>query len=231
MKTIKGIITSSKPISLVKAASVLHKFINEDTEASKMVSEYLERTSASFDEHVQFHNELKGRSRHKHKKIRMETVEFGALADSVEEQGFKNRRKPKGGDFDDEGMNSQRKRKKDFSDFGLEAKVREGKAGVWIVEEKRDKTKKRKKEEAEDGELNDSEERHIRKNKKSKRINKSVSEQFILELFWVLMLVEQEQKVTEDARRFAEQDAATQRYAVTSFRTSHHMILKSYLEM
>lgn len=29
----------------------------------------------------------------------------------------------------------------------------------------------------------------------------------------VLMRVEQEQRVTEDARRFAEQDAAAQRYA------------------
>ncbi|KAJ4972373.1 hypothetical protein NE237_005472 [Protea cynaroides] len=145
IKTIEGRVIFSKPISLVKAASVLHKFINEDTGDLDVISKYLKLASACFDEHVQFHKELKGRSRHKHKKIRMERVGSGALTDaetshreealpaaeqgqfvdSVEEQALKNRRKPEGGGFDDKGMNSQRKRKKDFSDFGLEARVRE----------------------------------------------------------------------------------------------------------
>ncbi|XP_042509965.1 uncharacterized protein LOC122085557 [Macadamia integrifolia] len=182
MKTIKGSITSSNPISLSKAASVLHKFINEDTGASQAVSVYLKRASAAFEELVEFHNELKGRSHRKHKKIRMETLDNGALKDaetnheeegttaaergrfidSLEEQSDRNSGKPKGGGFDDEGINRQRKKKKDFSDYGPEAKVGEGGAGIRIVEE----TKKRKKKEVEDGGLNDYEEQHSRKNKK-----------------------------------------------------------------
>lgn len=47
----------------------------------------------------------------------------------------------------------------------------------------------------------------------------------------VLMRVEQEQKVTEDARRFAEQDAEAQRYAaqVLQVNTSRWLLLKTWL--
>ncbi|KAF3573191.1 hypothetical protein F2Q69_00061867 [Brassica cretica] len=44
----------------------------------------------------------------------------------------------------------------------------------------------------------------------------------------VLMRVEQEQKVTEDARRFAEQDAEAQRYAaqvLQLWHTSHYALV------
>ncbi|XP_043699264.1 uncharacterized protein LOC122650029 [Telopea speciosissima] len=156
MKTISGINTSSKPHSLSKSASVLHKFINEDPGASQAVSVYLKRASAAFDELVQFHYELKGSCR-KHKKSRMEMVDNRALTDaetnhveedepatkqgqfidSLKKQSYgytRYRVRPEGGGFDREGNNSHRKMKKkqDFGDFGPEAGVR---IGVRIVEE------------------------------------------------------------------------------------------------
>ncbi|XP_059666152.1 uncharacterized protein LOC132311976 [Cornus florida] len=47
----------------------------------------------------------------------------------------------------------------------------------------------------------------------------------------VLMRVEQEQKVTEDARRFAEQDAAAQRYAAQVLQEKYEAVTASLAEM
>ncbi|XP_031485750.1 uncharacterized protein LOC116254481 [Nymphaea colorata] len=47
----------------------------------------------------------------------------------------------------------------------------------------------------------------------------------------VLMRVEQEQKVTEDARRFAEQDAAAQRYAVNVLQEKYEEAMASLAQM
>ncbi|PIA38765.1 hypothetical protein AQUCO_02700163v1 [Aquilegia coerulea] len=47
----------------------------------------------------------------------------------------------------------------------------------------------------------------------------------------VLMRVEQEQKVTEDARRFAEQDAAAQRYATTVLQEKYEDAMASLAQM
>ncbi|KAJ4970369.1 hypothetical protein NE237_003468 [Protea cynaroides] len=47
----------------------------------------------------------------------------------------------------------------------------------------------------------------------------------------VLMRVEQEQKVTEDARRFAEQDAAAQRYAVNILQEKYEAAMASFAQM
>ncbi|MBA0696945.1 hypothetical protein Goari_003462 [Gossypium aridum] len=47
----------------------------------------------------------------------------------------------------------------------------------------------------------------------------------------VLMRVEQDQRVTEDARRFAEQDAAAQRYAVQVLQEKYEEATASLAEM
>ncbi|XP_042475008.1 uncharacterized protein LOC122057078 [Macadamia integrifolia] len=157
MKTISGWDTSSKPISLSKAATVLQKIINEDPGASQAVSVYLKRASAAFDELVQFHKELKG-SRRKHKKSRMDMVDNGALTDAEDEQASKQAR------FID-SLEQNYWYTRYGCDFWPEANGREGGVGVQIVEE----MKKTKKVELECEGLNDSEERHSRKNKKNKR--------------------------------------------------------------
>ncbi|GMP89144.1 hypothetical protein CsSME_00040837 [Camellia sinensis var. sinensis] len=59
MKTISGNVTSTKPISLSKASKILSNFVTAETGASHAVSAYLKRASASFNELVQFHKELK----------------------------------------------------------------------------------------------------------------------------------------------------------------------------
>lgn len=43
------------------------------------------------------------------------------------------------------------------------------------------------------------------------------------------MRVEQEQRVTEDARRFAEQDAAAQRYAAQVLQVAFGLIYRQFL--
>ncbi|XAR60512.1 hypothetical protein NMG60_11033925 [Bertholletia excelsa] len=59
MKTISGKVTSTKPISVSKAARVLSNFVNAENGASQAVSVYLGRASAAFNDLVQFHKELK----------------------------------------------------------------------------------------------------------------------------------------------------------------------------
>ncbi|KAM2057039.1 hypothetical protein ACFX16_029778 [Malus domestica] len=59
MKTVSGIVLSSKPISLSKATSTLSSFVSSDTGASQEFSVYLRRTLASFKELKQLHKELK----------------------------------------------------------------------------------------------------------------------------------------------------------------------------
>ena len=59
MKTVSGKIISTKAISLSKAAKVLSNFVAAETGASDAVSAYLRRASASFNELVQFHKDLK----------------------------------------------------------------------------------------------------------------------------------------------------------------------------
>ncbi|XP_057475049.1 uncharacterized protein LOC130763113 [Actinidia eriantha] len=59
MKTVSGQIISTKAISLSKAAKVLSNFVAAENGASDAVSAYLRRASASFDELVQFHKDLK----------------------------------------------------------------------------------------------------------------------------------------------------------------------------
>lgn len=64
MKTVSGIVVSSKPVSLSKAARVLSKFMASDNGASPAFAAYLKRASASFDELVQLRKELKGSGAH-----------------------------------------------------------------------------------------------------------------------------------------------------------------------
>ncbi|RVX04664.1 hypothetical protein CK203_023510 [Vitis vinifera] len=71
MKTISGRVTSSNPISLSKATSVLTTFVAAETGASQAVAAYLRRTVEAFNELTQLHRELKGsKSGRKHKRAK-----------------------------------------------------------------------------------------------------------------------------------------------------------------
>ncbi|XP_062113266.1 uncharacterized protein LOC133824407 [Humulus lupulus] len=59
MKTVSGIVVSSKPISLSKATSILSTFVSTDTGASQAMAAYLRRSLASFKELKQLHKEFK----------------------------------------------------------------------------------------------------------------------------------------------------------------------------
>ncbi|KAF8397595.1 hypothetical protein HHK36_016515 [Tetracentron sinense] len=148
MKTISGRLVSSKPISLSKAASVLSTFVSAETGASQAVSAYLKRASASFNELVQFHRELKtGRSKRKHQKTRVEAVDNENLMDArknpredrgriLEEQSYGYHGISEGGNVDDVGRNIGTKKKRKNSDFNdRRAKI----------EEREEKSKGRKK--------------------------------------------------------------------------------------
>ncbi|KAK3012632.1 hypothetical protein RJ639_008588 [Escallonia herrerae] len=58
MKSISGRVTSSKPISLSKAAETLTNFASSDNGASQAVSTYLKRAAAEFTELAHFHKLL-----------------------------------------------------------------------------------------------------------------------------------------------------------------------------
>ncbi|KAF7115930.1 hypothetical protein RHSIM_RhsimUnG0043300 [Rhododendron simsii] len=59
MKSISGKTTSTKEISLSKASKVLSNFVNAGTGASQVLSSYLRRASASYDDLVRLHKDLK----------------------------------------------------------------------------------------------------------------------------------------------------------------------------
>ncbi|KAI8525470.1 hypothetical protein RHMOL_Rhmol13G0232900 [Rhododendron molle] len=59
MKSISGKTTSTKEISLSKASKVLSNFVSADAGASQAPSSYLRCASASFDDLVQLHKDLK----------------------------------------------------------------------------------------------------------------------------------------------------------------------------
>ncbi|XP_061374715.1 uncharacterized protein LOC133316935 [Gastrolobium bilobum] len=67
MKTISGHCVSLKEISLSKAAKILSKFVSAENGASHVISAYLHRASASFNELDHLHKELKSSRSHKKK--------------------------------------------------------------------------------------------------------------------------------------------------------------------
>ncbi|XP_061355063.1 uncharacterized protein LOC133300789 [Gastrolobium bilobum] len=67
MKTICGHCVSLKEISLSKAAKILSKFVSAENGASHVISAYLHRASASFNELDHLHKELKSSRSHKKK--------------------------------------------------------------------------------------------------------------------------------------------------------------------
>lgn len=109
MKTISGKVVSSKPVSLYKAARILSKFASSDNGASPAFAAYLKRASASFNELVQLHKELKGSSpERKRKEHRSDNAAIKDAAHSVrkhtdkgmtseEKQDLGERKKHKGG--------------------------------------------------------------------------------------------------------------------------------------
>ncbi|PKA67059.1 hypothetical protein AXF42_Ash004550 [Apostasia shenzhenica] len=59
MRAVKGEITSSRPISLSKAAAVLSRFASSDSGARPDVAAYLRRAASAFDELVAAHREIR----------------------------------------------------------------------------------------------------------------------------------------------------------------------------
>lgn len=101
MKSVKGEVLSTTPISITKAAKILSKFVYADTGASQAVCAYLRRASASFNELNQLHKELKSHRKHKITKSKIVT-EVGEPTQSFisnrsdgEESGRKNHKKKK----------------------------------------------------------------------------------------------------------------------------------------
>eukprot|EP00262_Sarcandra_glabra_P019336 TRINITY_DN7265_c0_g1_i19.p1 TRINITY_DN7265_c0_g1~~TRINITY_DN7265_c0_g1_i19.p1 ORF type:complete len:176 (+),score=34.56 TRINITY_DN7265_c0_g1_i19:442-969(+) len=143
MKLISGKVISSKPISIWKAASTLSTFISTETGASEAVSAYLKRASASFNDLVQFHRELKsgGGSERKRKRSRFVDAERrnlreceaaqirGRVPDYGDKDSFEDRRDFTGVDI---------KKKRGFVDD------REGGGGRIFVDEEDEKNSERK---------------------------------------------------------------------------------------
>ncbi|KAF3325828.1 protein FAM133-like protein [Carex littledalei] len=72
MSAVTGSIVSSKSISLSRAARTLRKFVESDTAAKPDIAAYLRRTSAAFNDLIEFHNEIKHR---KYKNAGIEEME------------------------------------------------------------------------------------------------------------------------------------------------------------
>ncbi|XP_031282398.1 uncharacterized protein LOC116140969 [Pistacia vera] len=164
MKTVTGRVLSTTPISLSKAASILSKFVNADTNASPALCAYLRRASVSFNELSQLHKELKSNRKHKISK-----------SDIVAEE-----EKPTRSVLSDQQLTHPELRESSHGlSNGLESKINKDKkkkergeltvngSGIEVVEEKTMK-KKRKSGEIEEGEEIHSEESPIKKKKKRK---------------------------------------------------------------
>lgn len=101
MKSVKGQVLSTTPISISKAAKILSKFVYADTSASQAVCAYLRRASASFNELNQLHKELKSHRKHKITKSKIVTEDgeptqsFISNRSDGEESERKNHKKKK----------------------------------------------------------------------------------------------------------------------------------------
>uniref|UniRef100_A0A5B6YY22 Uncharacterized protein n=1 Tax=Davidia involucrata TaxID=16924 RepID=A0A5B6YY22_DAVIN len=160
MRTVSGKVESTKPISLSKAAKVLSAFAAAETGASQAVSTYLKRTSVSFNELIQFHQELKetSRSDRKHKKNRPENI--NSENPIISEENLKEARVGRNVE-DSVRKRENKKRKKSGEDV-----EREGGDNLGIEEGER---KKRKSGNIDDGEVVDLAEQSSSKRKKKRR--------------------------------------------------------------
>ncbi|KAL9413006.1 hypothetical protein AB3S75_041638 [Citrus x aurantiifolia] len=101
MKSVKGQVLSTTPISISKAAKILSKFVYADTSASQAVCAYLRRASASFNELNQLHKELKSHRKHKITKSKIVTEDGEPIQSFIsnrsdgEESERKNHKKKK----------------------------------------------------------------------------------------------------------------------------------------
>lgn len=101
MKSVKGQVLSTTPISISKAAKILSKFVYADTSASQAVCAYLRRASVSFNELNQLHKELKSHRKHKITKSKIVTEDGEPIQSFIsnrsdgEESERKNHKKKK----------------------------------------------------------------------------------------------------------------------------------------
>uniref|UniRef100_A0A5B6Z0P5 Uncharacterized protein n=1 Tax=Davidia involucrata TaxID=16924 RepID=A0A5B6Z0P5_DAVIN len=148
MKTVSGKVVSTKSISLSKAAKVLSTFAAAETGASQGVSTYIKRASASFNELVQFHKELKAsRSDRKHKKNLPENISNENPI--ISEQ---NSKEVKTGRNVEDSVGKREKKRKKKSAEDVE---REGGDNLGIEEGGRKERKKRKSGDIDDGQVVD----------------------------------------------------------------------------
>ncbi|KAF5930916.1 hypothetical protein HYC85_031789 [Camellia sinensis] len=157
MKTISGNVTSTKPISLSKASKILSNFVTAETGASHAVSAYLKRASASFNELVQFHKELKASKPDRRLKNNVQDHPLKYEHNSEEE-------------YEEDGVGKKhKKKKKKRKSEGVDDEEVVDSAEQSNSKKKKKKKKKRKSEEADDEEVVDSAEQSNSKKKKKKK--------------------------------------------------------------
>lgn len=165
MKTITGQVLSTTPISLSKAASILSKFVNADTNASPALCAYLRRASVSFNELSQLHKELKSSRKHKTSKSEIVAEEEKPTRSVLFNQQLTHPELRESSHGLSNGVESKIKKDKKKNERG---ELTVNGSGIEVVEEKTMNKKKRKSGEIEEGKEIHSEESPIKKKKKRK---------------------------------------------------------------
>ncbi|KAA8543965.1 hypothetical protein F0562_021858 [Nyssa sinensis] len=154
MRTVSGKVVSTKPISLAKAAKVLSTFAAAETGASQAVSTYLKRASASFNELVQFHQELRAStSDRKHEKNRPENT--NSENPIFSEESHKEAKVSRNVEDSVRSENVRKREKKKKKKNSGDDAEREGGDNLGIEEGERKEGKKRKNRNIDDGEVVD----------------------------------------------------------------------------
>ncbi|KAG2311051.1 hypothetical protein Bca4012_025516 [Brassica carinata] len=144
MKTVTGRVTSEKPISLSKAATLLSSFVSSETEASQDVAAYLRRASDAFTELKSFHREIRSSTKPAESEPRFGENELeDEKRKSREEDAVEEKETVK---WEEEPRKKERKKK------SREEDVVEEKVDVKLEEEQRNDEKKKKKSKKNKGE-------------------------------------------------------------------------------
>ncbi|CAL5352882.1 unnamed protein product [Camellia sinensis] len=168
MKTISGNVTSTKPISLSKASKILSNFVTAETGASHAVSAYLKRASASFNELVQFHKELKASKSDRRLKNNVQDHPLKYEHNSEEE-------------YEEDSVGKKHKKKKKKKKRKSEGVDDEEVVDSAEQSNSKNKKKKRKSEEADNEEVVDSAEQSNSKKKKKKRKSEEVDDEEVVD--------------------------------------------------
>lgn len=167
MKTVTGRVTSEKPISLSKAATLLSSFVSSETDASQDVAAYLRRASDAFTELKSFHREIRSTKpaeseprfgeNEKRKSREEDAVEEKETVKWEEEPGKKERKK--------------KSREEDVVEEKVDVKLEEEQRNDESKEKKKKKSKKNKGEDV-NVKLEEEQRNEERKEKKKSKNNK-----------------------------------------------------------